>query len=747
MPYRDKEYSVSNVEYINKDFADFKTSLLEYAKSYFPDTYQDFNETSPGMMLIEMSAYVGDVLSFYIDQQYKEMMLPLAQERRNVVNIANMLGYKVKPTSAAVTTLTVTQELGVDNSDLNNLKPNFNDCLTIAKGMTLTSDSDSNIKFETTDIVDFSTSGSTDLQPEPLTFDSNGVVTSYLITRQVNAISSETKTRRFTVGSPTKFLRLTLDETNVISIESVRDTSTGNVWREVEFLAQDRVPLETHYLDDNDRDNAYSFSDDSIVSTKDPVPYSLKYIKTSKKFITEINSDGKTSLVFGNGVLRNQKTTLDETDVLDTAGITLPDGVLNKIDVSIDPLRANDRLTLGEAPFNTTLEVTYKVGGGIDSNVSTNDLTTINSFVILNGDDTGKNLTATNNIPAKGGQGNQNIEDIRRGAKAYFAAQNRCVTKEDYEARALALPAKFGSIGKVYCKRTGLGVENELFSNLDLNEDGQILMSDYYTLSSQITDAILNPDQPAVDLQESVVKLQEFFEQYVQLTSDVNNNYAGDMLATLELYLLTYDGNGNLAPALNNGNTMHPLKNNLINYLDNFRMLTDKINIVDGMVVNFGVAFEVFSHRNADKSAVKLRCINTIQNYFNVNKMFFKDTIHTNDLYYELMDLEGVRSVSYVELTQDFNNLSNNRAVNNIDGAVKLWDYNYNSCPSGDIGQCTAQNSSKYNWQYDFSQFYINSEATDESDYFVSDGVILPSVSPSVFELKNPTENIRGVVR
>ena len=111
------------------------------------------------------------------------------------------------------------------------------------------------------------------------------------------------------------------------------------------------------------------------------------------------------------------------------------------------------------------------------------------------------------------------------------------------------------------------------------------------------------------------------------------------------------------------------------------------------------------------------------------------------------MDLEGVRSVSYVELTQDFNNLSNNRAVNNIDGAVKLWDYNYNSCPSGDIGQCTAQNSSKYNWQYDFSQFYINSEATDESDYFVSDGVILPSVSPSVFELKNPTENIRGVVR
>ena len=85
MPYNDKEFKVSNVEYLNKDFSDFKNVLMEYAKSYFPETYRDFNETSPGMMLIEMSAYVGDVLSFYIDQQYKEMMLPLAQERRNVI--------------------------------------------------------------------------------------------------------------------------------------------------------------------------------------------------------------------------------------------------------------------------------------------------------------------------------------------------------------------------------------------------------------------------------------------------------------------------------------------------------------------------------------------------------------------------------------------------------------------------------------------------------------------------------------
>ena len=94
--YNKKEFKESNVNYLNKDFSSLKGSLVNYAKSYFPNSYRDFNETSPGMMLIEMSAYVGDVLSFYIDQQYREMMLPLAEERRNVVNMAKMLGYKVK---------------------------------------------------------------------------------------------------------------------------------------------------------------------------------------------------------------------------------------------------------------------------------------------------------------------------------------------------------------------------------------------------------------------------------------------------------------------------------------------------------------------------------------------------------------------------------------------------------------------------------------------------------------------------
>ena len=116
-----RELKESNVNYLNKDFDTFKSNLIEYAKTYFPNSYKDFNETSPGMMLIEMSAYVGDVLSFYIDKQYKEMMLPLAQERRNLINISKMLGYKVKPTIPAYVDIKVTQTINA-NADINDKK-------------------------------------------------------------------------------------------------------------------------------------------------------------------------------------------------------------------------------------------------------------------------------------------------------------------------------------------------------------------------------------------------------------------------------------------------------------------------------------------------------------------------------------------------------------------------------------------------------------------------------------------------
>ena len=117
MPYGKDNFKESNVNYLNKDFASFKRSLMSYAKSYFPDTYRDFNETSPGMMLLEMNAYVGDTLSFYIDQQYREMLLPLAEERRNIITMAKMFGYKVKPIVPSFTELTFKSNVNAQTPD------------------------------------------------------------------------------------------------------------------------------------------------------------------------------------------------------------------------------------------------------------------------------------------------------------------------------------------------------------------------------------------------------------------------------------------------------------------------------------------------------------------------------------------------------------------------------------------------------------------------------------------------------
>ena len=205
MAYSEKQkYVPSNVNYTSKDFSSIKQDLIDYTKSYFPDTYKDFNETSPGMMLIELSSYVGDVLSYYIDYNYKENVLSTATEKRNVVRLAEFLGYKTNNITPSVVRLKVTRDVGVqgDNND-----PNLSGLPLIDRGLQIGSNVDSNLIFETLDELDFTISGSPDVPDigEPTSFDDNGFATGYTLTRFVNAISGETKTKTFTITTPTKF--------------------------------------------------------------------------------------------------------------------------------------------------------------------------------------------------------------------------------------------------------------------------------------------------------------------------------------------------------------------------------------------------------------------------------------------------------------------------------------------------------------------------------------------------------------
>ena len=194
MPYSNNKKDI-NVNYVNKDFSSLKSALIEYAKAYYPNSYRDFNETSPGMMLIEMSAYVGDVLSYYIDNQFKESMLPLADERRNIINLAKTLGYKVKPTTTSFVDLKFTQTVGVIKTDEGDIVPNFDDAVTLDSGIIVSSTGNASVDFETLAPVDFLSSSSIDINPEASGTDSDGLTNEFTLTRNVRAIGGTRKIR------------------------------------------------------------------------------------------------------------------------------------------------------------------------------------------------------------------------------------------------------------------------------------------------------------------------------------------------------------------------------------------------------------------------------------------------------------------------------------------------------------------------------------------------------------------------
>tara|TARA_R110002012_G_scaffold241036_1_gene415280 strand:+ start:664 stop:2961 length:2298 start_codon:yes stop_codon:yes gene_type:complete len=764
MPYSEDKYTSSNVNYLNKDFITLKNNLIEYAKTYFPNTYQDFNETSTGMMLIEMGAYVGDVLSFYIDQQYKEMLLPLAEERRNITNIAKMLGYQVKPTIPSHTDVIVTQTVAADLTDLNNIKPNYEEALIIDEGMKLLSTNNSSLVFETLEEIDFTVSSS-DFKPVEYSFnDSTNLVSSYKLTRKVKVVSGETKTTSFTVSSPEKFLELTLTENDVIEILNVVD-SNNNRYYEVEYLAQDKVPIGTHYTDDwvdgsyaegtSARSSAYITEDGYIVNV--PTPYTLEYLKTGKRFIIKINDDNTTTLVFGGGLLRGSR--IEETRLLQTdqAGIVIPGETQNALTDAIDPLSADASSTLGETPANTTLTVTYRVGGGINSNTTGGDIASIHSKTILNGvSDSGKNLSVINITPAMGGADEQTVEEIRNNALSFFATQNRCVTKEDYEARVLNMPSKFGSIAKVYAEKAPYSVEGIEVSPTEASigpDLGNILgsVSSYitaYHIAVASGDPLPVPEQFFDFTENGLIDFQDNnFVQSAYNDIDIEGGEAtvtnAEIITNVNLYLLGYDNQKRLVTYPEpSSNISHPIKTNLKEYLNQYRILTDEINLLDGKVINFGVAFKVYAERDANKQDVKIKCINTIIDYFNVDKMQFRQPIYTSNLQYQLMGLEGVRGLDYVELTQNFNQLSNGNSLK-LDSNTLLFDNQYDgdggiiTYSAGSTDGMGNSHSGQYGWLYNFRQFYEGESGG---------GVILPSFDPSVFELKNPNKNIRGIV-
>ncbi len=617
-----------DIKYLNKDFDQFKQNLIEFAKTYFPNTYTDFNEASPGMMFLEMASYVGDVLSYYVDDTLRESLMPYAQDRLNIFALSKFLGYKPRVAAPAVVNLSVYQLVPAIGVGANNI-PDPTYYLRIKQGMTVESTSNPSVRFVTTDMLDFADPferETTIYRIDPNTDEPD----LYLVKKKIQAIAATEKTVTINFGTSTPFSSILLSDTNVISIYDVRD-SNNNKYYEVPYLAQDTVYL--------DYPNTF-INDPELSKYRDTVPYILKTLKTPRRFTVSVNQDYTTSINFGVG----DPNANDELLVPNFKNVGL--GLNSSIDQmgsSYDPTAYLKLKSYGQAPSNTDITVKYYVGGGVESNVGIGDLVRIvgiefeNNFSLLTdaqarlASSIETSVAVENEEPARGGAGLETLEEIKQNSLANFSTQNRAVTKQDYVVRTLSMPTKYGSVAKATVMGDGT---IDSYSPSSILSTEQVLTD----LSSFIYDFVSKPDSQEFSRQQIELQIEEYLRNKQVEITERNNPFA------VNLYVLGYDVNKNLA-------LINPaIKENVKTYLSEHRMLTDAINILDGFIVNIGVDFTISVLQNYNKREVLTNCLNELREYFNIDFWTFDMPINLSEVELVLNTVEGVSTVQDVRI-------------------------------------------------------------------------------------------------
>lgn len=612
-----------DVRYLNKDFNTFKEALIEYAKAYYPNTYNDFSTSSPGTMFIDMAAYVGDVLSFYLDNQVQETFLEYAKQTNNLYALAYMLGYRPKVTSAALVTLDVYQQLPASGASY---APDFNYALTIDEGMQVRSNVNTSNYFYCPNKVNFSLSSSIDPTDISVYTTVGGNPNTYLLKKTTPALSGQVKTTSFTFGAAERFPIRTLEDANIIEIISVTDLD-GNKWYEVPYLAQD-------YILQPVQNTALFYPE--LYQEANEVPYILERLDVPRRFVTRFKSLTELEFEFGAGVIEASGSVPNPFNV----GIGTVNG-LDLLTTAFDPTNFVSNNSYGLAPSNTTLNITYLVGGGASANVQVNELTYIASATStfagttnpVTADVIKSSLATNNNVRAVGGGDGDTAEQLRLNTLSKFPSQMRAVTQQDYLGFVLGMPSQFGQIAKAY-----------------------------------------------------VTKDTATFARYL-----VGQNGLRDPLAT-SIYLLTYNTNGEFTVP---GSA---LLRNIQTYLGQYRMLTDTIILKNAYIINIQVSFDIVVRPNYSGREVIGFCLTALKAYFDRQRWQINQPIILSEIFTLLDQISGVQTVQKVNIT-------------NIAG--------------------TNVGYSQYG--YDISAATLN-------------GVIYPSLDPSIFEVKYPDVDIQGRV-
>jgi len=568
-----------DIKYINRDFDSLRNSLIEFSKTYFPTTYNDFSQNSPGSMFIEMASYVGDVLSFYLDNQVQETFLQYARQEPNLYELAYMMGYKPKVTGTSLANLEIYQQVPAIDDGSGTYVPDYSYALLISENASVSSTLGNSTKFLIQDPIDFSVSSSQDPTEVFVHSISGNDVNRFLLKKTRKAISATIKTESFTFTEVDKYPTVEINDTNIVGILDITD-SDGNTWTEVPYLSQETV---FKYIQNKNN------IDPNTSNDQGEVPYILNLEKVPRRFVSRFKSKTQLSIQFGAGNNENNITEVI-TPNPNNVGIGLP-YTRNKTKTAFDPQNFLYTNTYGIAPSNTTLTVRYLVGGGVESNVSSNIINNIVSATInfqqSNVNNTGgiaqdiyDSVLITNPSASIGGSDGDSVEEIRNNSLGNFGAQLRTVTQEDYLVRALSMPSELGVLAKAY-------IEPQKASSLNFQEG----------------------------------------------------------LKILDLYILAY----NASQQLTTSSTT--LKKNLSTYLSQYRSINDSIRIKDAFIINIGVDFDLLILPNYNSNEVISKCITSLQNYFDINNAQINQPILLRDLYILLDKVEGVQTVNQINIT------------------------------------------------------------------------------------------------
>jgi hypothetical protein len=598
-----------NISYLNKDFGEFKSALQQYAKTYFPNTYNDFSEATPGNMFIEMASYIGDAMSFYLDTQTQENFLLYAKEKENLYAQAYVMGYRPKAAYAASTTVDIYQLIPTSSLLPS---PDYTTYGMLIPANTVITSTSTGVKFLTTEQVDFTDTGSAEI-----TYASDEY---YLIKKSVPAISAEIKETTINVGVNQKFVTSNIIDTNILQILNITGSGgSSDIWYEVPYLAQSSI---------------FKKIANPTYST-DQVPYLLQLQRVPKRFVSRILSDNTLQLEFGAGLTTNK-----DSEIIPTAnnivfgsvpGISLINNNYNEASVFYTQ-------EYGLIPSGS-LTVKYLVGGGVNSNVVADDLTIIDASNVTfpsgitgtTADYVKSSIVSNNPLPAVGGRDGDTVEEIRQNALYSYSTQLRAVTKDDYIVRALSMPADWGAVSKAY-------ISQDLYQN---------------------------PQQTVATLQQ-------------------NNPLS------LDLYILSYNNDKQLTTASST------LKNNLATYLNQYRMVTDAINIKDAYYINIGLNFDITIISGYSNKDVLTSCISALKDHFNIDNWQINQPIIISDIQNKLLQIKGVQSIVKLEIT------------NKQGGIYSQYGY--------DIAGATRSSN------------------------------IYPSLDPAIFEVRFPNTDIQGRV-